>query len=66
MYFYVLFTVDDKKSIYSWNIAISDTKGKVEQRYRSKYSDADIIVSEAFPWEIESAKEKGVPIVEVK
>lgn len=66
MYFVVSFIVDKGKMIYPDEIVKGDSKEKVEQRYRSKYPDASLIVSEAFSWEVEAAEAKGKPIAEVK
>ncbi len=66
MYYCVSYSVDKARTVYSGNIAIADTSEAVVNYYKSKHPDSKIIVSEAFSWEVESAKGKGMPIINIK
>ncbi len=66
MYYCVSYLVDKEHTIYLGNIVESDTQEKVESYYKSEHPDSEIIVSEAFDWEVEAAKRKGMPIVIIK
>ncbi len=66
MYYCVSYSVDRECTIYSGNIAAANTKEAVINYYKSEYPDSKLIVSEAFDWEVEAAKGKGMPIVTIK
>ncbi len=59
------FTVDFKQSetVYCSNIAHAETAEAVYDHYSKKHEW--VSVGECYEWEVESAKRKGMPIVEI-
>ncbi len=66
MYYCVSRLVDSGRTIYTDDIVSADNQESIENYYSSKYPNSEIMIFEAFDWEVEAAKEKGMAIVIIK